>query len=158
MRLRNYHFQLIDQWASNVLIQTPREQILLVYDKAFSRIWSKAELTLGNVTLQAVTDRVVSVTEEEFPWLVPIDHNRGGINLKGACERTLSVSAEELKIGLGFLLGEFLTVLGNLTAEVISSKLHAALLEEDLAEGEQSRLSQQNKDSEHMSAKSEKKQ
>jgi hypothetical protein len=50
-----------------------------------------------------------------------------GIGTQALRERADSLRADELLAGLRFVLIEFLTVLGNLTAEILTRALHAEL-------------------------------
>jgi len=91
-------------------------------------LWARVKITLGEVTLVAIADRVLSNASEQFPFLSALKIEVSGASpLLELDEQARSVDAVELRRGVRFVLTEFLTVLGNLTAEILTPELHAAL-------------------------------
>jgi hypothetical protein len=129
MRQRNNHSRLVDQWASWIFETKSSADIVQIFNSTFSKVWNSAQLTLGSVTLQAVTERVMSVTKDEFIWLPPLHSEGHGVNFQNFSEDGYPVSRDELIRGLSFLMTELITVLGSITGEVISKKLHSSLME-----------------------------
>ena len=130
----NHHYQRVDQWVENALRKLERDDFLFAFDHAFDCIWQVATLTLGEVTMQAVSERAVYVAMGRFPWLSPLEEDGGGIYLSQVLRSIEDISDKELQQGLRFMLGELLTVLGNLSAEIITSKLHACLSDHPMNE------------------------
>jgi hypothetical protein len=65
---------------------------------------------------------------EQFPFLSGVKLDASGANpLRELGDRARSVDSVELRRGICFVLTELLTVLGNLTAEILTPELHAAL-------------------------------
>lgn len=157
MRQSNKHFRQIEQWALKRLTNLSREELILAFDRVFLRVWAKAVLILGKVTLQAVLDRVAHVSSEKYPWLAPNLIYHESMSLAELLQEKSSISDAELKLGLSFFLGEFLTVIGSLTAEIITPQLHAALLDDNSGGGPLSNKIRSNKDTKNPVAKGEKK-
>ncbi|HET9239372.1 MAG TPA: hypothetical protein VFO10_19075 [Oligoflexus sp.] len=124
------HSRQVELWVEQRLKDRPHEAVIDAFNKAFQRVWEKAELILGRVTMQAVADRIVHVGRQDYPWLAPVRSKQDGIDVTALVHKTDHIQDDELRKGLGFLLAEFLRVLGHLTADIISSKLQTALMED----------------------------
>lgn len=84
-------------------------------------------MTLGEVTLDALFDRVLSTAAETYPFLASVSLEADGLRCEGLREKAKDIPREELLAALRFVLLELLTVVGNLTAEILSPALHDAL-------------------------------
>ena len=83
-------------------------------------IGSRAQQTLGEVTLGAIVDRVLYTARDLHPSL-------GAISLEATGFHFEDPQSAESANGLRFVVIELLTVLGSLTAEILTPALHAAL-------------------------------
>jgi len=84
-------------------------------------------MTLGEVTLTAIVDRVLYTASEKYSFLsaLKIDGTRicfDDFRRQGAVQH-----GRHLHEVVRFVLVELLTVLGNLTDEILTSALHAEL-------------------------------
>jgi len=124
----NHHAASIDAWAQRAVTgQTPAQQ-LQAFEEALGAVWQRAHLTLGDVTLTAIMDRVLITAAEHFPGLSSLQVDATtGLDFQGFRERTDGADHDQRIAGMRFVLVEFLTVLGNLTAEILTSSLHAEL-------------------------------
>jgi hypothetical protein len=147
MKQTNHHVRQVDIWVEEKLKGQNRKEMIDSFNEAFQRVWTKAELTLGSVTMLAVADRIKHISREAYPWLAPIQKKNDGIDVTGLAQGESPMSEDELRQGLSFMLGEFLRLLGNLTAEIISPKLHASLREDRRDNSSDSEDSSKNKDS-----------
>ncbi|HYX35637.1 MAG TPA: hypothetical protein VE954_21275 [Oligoflexus sp.] len=128
MTNKNQHFIFVDQWIDDSLGTLPREALLNSFQQALIAVWCRAQQTLGQITLLAVGDRVAYLAQESFPWLSSVQVETSGIMLKVVPKELSDLDQSNLLDGLRFLLGEFLSVLHELTAGVISAQLKAAVL------------------------------
>jgi hypothetical protein len=103
------------------------EQLLRAFEQGFGVMWGRAHQTLGNVTLTAIVDRVLYVAAERYPMFASLELEDGGIRCQGLHQRAYSLDRDQVTEGVRFVMVEFLTVLGNLTAEILTPALHAAL-------------------------------
>ena len=87
-------------------------------------LWQRSQLTLGDVTLTAIVDRVLHLAGEQFPALGSVALSEAGLSWR---EPPAGADPARLAEGIRFVLVEFLTVLGNLTAEILTPALHAEL-------------------------------
>ena len=105
---------------------SPR-RLLEVFEQGFGAVWRRAHATLGSVTLMAILDRVLYNAAGRYPVLAPLEMDESGLRVDKLREGIDGLERRPLEDALRFLLVEFLTVLGNLTAEVLTPALHSAL-------------------------------
>jgi len=123
----NDHCERVDAWMDRASKEAPPERLLDAFERAFGAIWRRARVTLGDVTLMAILDRVLYNAAERFPLLSSLEVDATGLRDDKFRERAGSLHRDQLLEGIRFILVEFLTVLGNLTAEVLTPALHSEL-------------------------------
>ncbi len=123
------HQIVVDTWLERSIDHTASLEVVRLFHAAFESVWIRAVTTLGSVTLAAIGERVLHKATAKYPFLSAINTRPNGeVRWKEAMhERLTSVSRSELIDGLRFGLLEFLTVIGALTAEILTEELHAAL-------------------------------
>ncbi len=118
------HEVAVAAWFERVVRGRSIERVIQAFERAFAALWERSHLTLGEVTLMAITDRVLHNTTEQYPILAAIELTTSGLH----CVRpTDPARCDELSTAISFVLVEFLTVLGNLTAQILSPALWLAL-------------------------------
>jgi hypothetical protein len=105
----------------------PPDRLIQVFEQGFAAMWRRAHRTLGDVTLTAIADRVLHNAAEQFPTFSALTVDTTGLHCKELSERTRGLSRDQLEAAIRYVLVEFLTVLGNLTAEVLTPALHSEL-------------------------------
>jgi hypothetical protein len=123
----NDHYARVDAWMDRATKEASPERLLAAFERAFGAMWQRARVTLGDVTLTAILDRVLYNAAERFPQLSSLEVDATGLRSDKVRERAGSLHADQLEEGIRFILVEFLTVLGNLTAEVLTPALHSEL-------------------------------
>jgi hypothetical protein len=123
----NDHSASVDAWMHEAAQGLSSSQWLRLFERAFRALWQRAHRTLGDVTLMAIVDRVLYDAAERFPPLVHLRVDVDGLNSDDLRANLDYFDGEQLREALRFVLVDYLTVLGNLTADVLSPALHAAL-------------------------------
>lgn len=127
------HLAVVDDWLGEALtrssIQGSSAEIVALFGAAFDVVWARVLTTLGEVTLTAIAERVLYTAAVHHAFLATVTMQPGsGASWKQLLEERLAVvPSSELIEGLRFTLIELLTVIGRLTAEILSHELHAAL-------------------------------
>lgn len=121
------HGALVDRWLESAVRDRPPDSQLRAFEGAFDSLWQRAHETLGEVTLTAIVDRVLYTAAERHPILAPLKLTANGPSWQALGARSMDGAGERLPDAIRFVLVEFLTVLGNLTAEILTPSLHAAL-------------------------------
>lgn len=152
------HSACVHAWLERATSGLPVRQLPLAFEQALNAVWRRAEPILGDVTLTAIADRVFYTAVERFPFLQSIDVSSGGVRCAALAARPEAGDSDLLVPGLRFLLVEFLTVLGNLTADILTPALHSELSKkapaERLPEGKGSYAGPQNVESKRESSES----
>jgi hypothetical protein len=105
------------------------------FEAALAALCARARVTLGDVTLGAILDRVLTNTVHEFPSFSSLRlEATGRVDCQGL--RDAGMEQAVLIEGVRFALVELLTVVGNLTADVLSPALHAELSDARAAGGD----------------------
>jgi hypothetical protein len=117
----------VDVWIKHSANGKSGQELVQDFQRAFDALWRRAQLTLGDVTLMAIVDRVLHNAVERFPDLSPLTVEPSGLKSDALAKRAETVRSDQLVDAFRFVLVEFLTVLGNLTAEILTRALHAEL-------------------------------
>jgi len=118
-------------------------QLVQSFQDGFGALWLRAHQTLGDVTLTAIFDRVLHYAVERFPIMSSVRVETKGLRCDELREKAAAgVPLADLRPAIHFVLVEFLTVLGNLTADILTPSLHAALCEAAGRQGIDQRQSQ----------------
>ncbi|HMJ12462.1 MAG TPA: hypothetical protein VK524_13650 [Polyangiaceae bacterium] len=123
------HEGRVDDWLAQTA-SLPSEALLQAWERAFGALWQRTHQTLGEVTLTAILDRVLRRSAKRYPRLACLQAVATGISCKELSAQAGDVSREELVESVRYAMLEFLTVLGNLTAGILTEALHATLAEQ----------------------------
>jgi hypothetical protein len=123
---KSEHEACVDKWMDECAASTLNAaQMLSLFERAMGVLWDRARQTLGNVTLAAIVDRVLHTATERIPLLVALRLEENALHWDEL--RARARDENEVARGMRFVLVEFLTVLGNLTADILTPALHADL-------------------------------
>lgn len=119
------HAACVDAWLERTAKGLSPEALLRLFEAALGALWIRTKTTLGEVTLTAIAERVLHNASEKYSllWSLKVEPT-GGIQCRELRERIGSVQPAELEEAIRFVLVELLTVLGNLTAEILTPELH----------------------------------
>jgi hypothetical protein len=123
------HTAAVDAWLARSVDHDSSVDIVRLFHAALTAIWDCAVTTLGPVTLTAIAERVLHSAGERYTFLSVIDRRPNGDAraIERLCERLVAVPRDALIEGLRYGMIEMLTVIGALTAEVLSRDLHVVL-------------------------------
>lgn len=124
------HSKRVDAWLQGAPRDLAIEQLLRRFELAFSAILGRAHQTLGEVTLTAIVDRVLYVAAETYPVVSALEVEGSAVSCIKLLERTRGLPSEDVVTAVRFVLVEFFSVLGSLTAEILTPALHAELQHE----------------------------
>jgi hypothetical protein len=119
------HVECVEAWLDRAAKTLAPAQLVTLFERALSALWRRAEVTLGEVTLTAIVDRVLYTASETYPFLSALKVETSGIGFDGFREQGAHVA--NLPEAVRLVLVEFLTVLGHLTDEILTPALHAEL-------------------------------
>jgi hypothetical protein len=123
------HAAVVTAWASRRRDSSP-EPILDGFERVFGALSRRAQVTLSEVTLSAVVDRVLYRARERYRLLTAARLDGPRIRCDELRAQAAELDPEQLVEAVRFVLIEFLTVIGNLTADILTPSLHAELAKE----------------------------
>ncbi len=119
------HAAFVEAWLGRASVGSDSSQLVILFEHALAALWKRSEITLGEVTLMAILDRVLYTASETHPFLSTLKLERTGVQFDAfrgvACEHA------NLRDAVRLVLVEALTVLGHLTAEILTPALHREL-------------------------------
>jgi hypothetical protein len=121
------HELRVDDWMASIVTCSQASDLVDAFERAFGALWERAHVTLGEITLTAIVDRVLYSASETYPAFALVKVNATGLDCAALRARVDDTTREELARGIRFVLFELLTVIGSLTAEILSPALHAEL-------------------------------
>ncbi len=108
------HAAFVDAWLERSGKDLPPTALWELFEAALNALRARTKTTLGEVTLSGIAERVLCNASEKFPLLA-------------LRERASAVHDSAVLEGGRFVLVEFLSVMGNLTVEILTPELHAEL-------------------------------
>ena len=131
MTRQDLHSALVTEWMEKIVRPLTPSRMVQTLEDTFAAMWRRAYLTLGEVTLSAIVDRILYNAKERFPILSSCKVEPSGLGTGDLRGRADSLPRDQLWGAMQFVLVEFLTVLGNLTAEILTPAMHATLTATD---------------------------
>jgi hypothetical protein len=122
------HATCVEEWLGRSSPDHSSAALVAHFETALHALWVRAETPLGAVTLTAIADRVLSLATEKFPLLAGLEIEApGGIHCRALREQAGSIDPSVLRAAIHHVLVALLTVIGTLTAEILTPALHAEL-------------------------------
>ncbi len=121
------HAEQVRVWEEKNCTGLRSEQIAQLYARAVQAIENRSLVTLSSVTVKVVVDRALYESQGKFPVLAAVNIEGDRLNLTPLIEKCAGQDLEELRKALRFLLTEVLSVLGNITADVLTAPLYKKL-------------------------------
>jgi len=128
----NDHDACVTAWMKAAARLDPGQRSQF-FEQALGVLWKRAHRTLGDVTLMAIVGRVLHDAAERFPLFGALTVEASGFKCEALRDRAPDADPRELADGMQFVLVEYLTVLGSLTADVMTPALHSEISKLTLA-------------------------
>lgn len=125
---KNIYAELVQDWESKNTSDLSLAQRAILLEIAVHVIEKRALMTLSSVTLEVILDRVLHQSNEKFPILSGVKFINKQLNFQDLLQTGKGHKPEDLVEALRFLLIELITVLGRITADILTSPLHKELL------------------------------
>jgi hypothetical protein len=122
----NIHSRRIDEWMKHAASMA-RDQRAVAFEKALTALWRRTYSALGDITVSAILNRVLYEASGKYSILGSLKLDSDGINFTEFRVQAASCGDRELSEAIQFVLVELLTVVGNLTAEILTPALHSEL-------------------------------
>jgi hypothetical protein len=124
---RNIHRDTVRAWRDGWGGSMSPDALVNVYERALDALWRRAHLSLGEITLMAIVDRVLHDGTGKFPHLAALKVETSGVQFGAFRLAAQGVAPALLDEALASLVVELLRVFGTLTGEILTPGLHAEL-------------------------------
>jgi hypothetical protein len=121
------HSKQIDDWIRQNSGELPSEKLVVIFSEAIQAIQKRAGTTLSEVTLGAIFDRVLHMSQQKFTLLSQAKIASNGIALDALMVHASNLERDKIIGAFRFFLIELLTLLGNLTADILTKPLYREL-------------------------------
>jgi|GEM_PF-29909 len=121
------HEKYVDYWMEHAAKDVPVKVLLAMFEAAWSALRLRAESAVGEIALEAIAELVRAKGAEKYQFLALLKVEAGDISCKALQGSADALGPGSLQEGLRFLLVEFLTVIGELTDQVLSPALYDEL-------------------------------
>jgi hypothetical protein len=120
------HAQVVAAWFRRTAQNRSASSLVHAIEDAFGALWQRSVVTLGEVTLTAIVGRVLHSAAEQFALLEAAKIDVSGLRL-AAVASLPDLHVDQVYAAFELLFVEFLTVLGNLTDQILTPALHTTL-------------------------------
>ena len=120
------HRKYVREWMKRASGLSP-DQLVGLFERAMAAVWRRTYSSLGDITVAAIVDRVLYNASEKYPALRSLTLDTIGVNFDEFRVRAGSISNRDLGEAIQFVIVELLTVVGSLTAEILTPVLHSEL-------------------------------
>ncbi len=137
------HELKVNAWIDQVS-SLPADRLIILYRNTFQVIYKRAVVTLSEVTIEAILDRVVHKIQQRFPFLAQVKIDSKTKPLEVLFSELTDKKPTEMTEVFKFFLIELLTILGNLTAGILTPPLYKELAKIKRESAEESKNRTQN--------------
>lgn len=117
----------VASWIERTAPGLSGEEHVQLFEMSLAAMWTRSQRPLGDVTVAAIMDRVVCTAVERFPVIAGLRVEASGVSCLELRARAAETDDAQLLEAMRFVLVEYLTVLGNLTADIFTPALRAEL-------------------------------
>jgi hypothetical protein len=128
MAERNIHSDAVGAWRAGRTRVLSHQELADLYERALGAFWRRAHLSLGEITLRAIVERVLHQGVDVFPHLAALKVGTSGIHFEEMRQIAPALDLGLFDESLAYLVAELLRVFGTLTGEILTPALHAELL------------------------------
>jgi hypothetical protein len=121
------HARAVADWLRKFPSSLSREQFINAVEFVFENVLAKTQITVSEITLSAVLDRVLYNSCVKYPILSELKLEDAKLNFSGFKKNLKSASHSEIKEAFQYFVTEFLFVIGNLTGEILTPILYNEL-------------------------------
>ena len=124
---RTPHSEVVSAWHDGWAGRLSQHELVDVYERTLDALWRRAHMSLGEVSLMAIVDRVLHQGVERFAHLAALRVESSGMHFEELRVNAPTLEVARLEESLRFLVIELLRVLGTLTGEILTPGLHEEL-------------------------------
>lgn len=136
---QHYHFNHINSLLDKAAEGLPSQGVACLFGQALKNLSHRASLALNNVTLLAILKSVLQQSADKYPVLKKLSVDSSGISVDQFEHQFSEDDRSELTESFHFLINELLTVLSELTGDILPASMEIENSINDLIETRHSR-------------------
>jgi hypothetical protein len=122
------HAAHVDTWIARLPKHLTPEQMVSAFEQGFSALWRRTSRTLGDVTVSAIVERGLHDVSANIPLLTALKVENGvGVQFAGLRRNIRPENVDQLREGMRSTFIHLLTIIGNLTGDILTPALHVEL-------------------------------
>jgi hypothetical protein len=124
MRLNSKdHSAHVGSWIKTSTPGLSSDQLIELFEFTLDRLWKRSSISMSEVTLVAVIDRALFNSSDRFKLLELLKIDIGGIDWKAFKATVAQLNPHEVTRAFTFFITEIISIIGNITGELISGPL-----------------------------------
>lgn len=115
--------EVIEQVVRERVTQARKEEVLEIYNDLLKTIWNRILPTLGRVTVMAIMERALAITEETYPLIGHLQVTSEGVSFRGLSQNVKDEDTHVIREGLKELIANLIDILAMLTGDILVKQL-----------------------------------
>lgn len=103
--------------------QARKEEVLEIYEDLLRTIWNRILPTLGRVTMMAIMERALALTNEHYPLLENLQVTSEGVSFDTLRQRMGEEQRTAIREALKELIANLIDILAMLTGDILVRQL-----------------------------------
>jgi hypothetical protein len=124
--INKVHADRVAAWIAKSSKGLPPDQLVKLFEQAFTALWHRSRLTISTITLVAIMDRTLFNSTEHFPVLLALKVDKAGLSFDEFRKQS-HLGEKDLIEAFQCLLIEFLTITGSISGEIVTPYLYDEL-------------------------------
>jgi hypothetical protein len=119
----NSRHEAIERAVKERITQARKEEVLDIYDELLKTIWNRIHPTLGRVTVMAIMERALAITQESYPVISNLRVTPEGVSFRNLGQRLKEEDSQVIREGLKELITNLIDILAMLTGDILVKQL-----------------------------------
>ncbi len=115
--------ELIERAVQERVSQARKEEVLEIYNDLLGTIWDRILPTLGRVTVMAIMERALVLTQERYSVIGYLQVTSEGVSFRGLSRNMSEEDNHVIRDGLKELIANLIDILAMLTGDILVRQL-----------------------------------
>lgn len=121
------HARQVEAWLEHAAKDSTTYALLGLFETAWGALWRRSEGAVGEIVLESIAELIRGEAASRFPFLAPLSLKSAEVSFKALLEPAQAVEPQRLREALAFILTRFITVVGELTDQILTPGLYGEL-------------------------------
>jgi hypothetical protein len=120
---RHSGHEVIEMAVQERVTQARKEEVLDIYNDLLKTIWNRILPTLGRVTVMAIMERALVLTEESYAIIGYLKVTSEGVSFRTLSQNVKDEDNHIIREGLKELIANLIDILAMLTGDILVKQL-----------------------------------